>query len=259
MNKITEKERWIRIGIYLLIALSFSYFFRINPPEWYQAMNWPAALQPFQRLLGALGVFIGAVVVEQIHPTKKQITILGTSPRYSLLMISLPVLLFTVIGVPNDGNVEPHIFGLIVGVQALLWVFLEEYGWRGYLQNELSNYKPIHKYLVIGILWYCWHLWFLQHSMLDDPSGFFTNMLVGLVIIGGASWGIGLIADRTKSILASACFHMLGSFIQFNPAITENVDKNTRWVLFGICLTYWIFMLNRWKKSLEKSRITVSS
>ena len=260
MDKITLQKRWVRIGLYMLIALSFSYLFRVNPPLWYQQVDLPAVLEPFKRLLGALGVLIGAVVVERLHPTQKEITIGGTVPSYSLLMISLPVLLFTLIGVPNSENVEPHLFGLVIGLQALLWVFLEEYGWRGYLQNELSDSPPMRKYLIIGVLWFCWHLWFLNYKVLEDPVSFLTNMVVGLVIIVGASWGIGAVADRTKSVLAGACFHMLGSFVRFNPTITENVDEQTRWIVFSICLAFWIFMLRRWKKTvLEENTVVVNS
>ncbi len=244
------QNRRIRIGLYMLIALSFSYLFRINPPRWYQDWNLPVLLEPFQRLLGALGIFVGAVVVESVQDIPKRITVTGTSLKNSWLMIALPVLLFTIIGVPND-QVNAHAFGLAIGLQALLWVFLEEYGWRKYLHNELSDIKPVRRYLIVGVLWYIWHLWFLRYNILEDPLNFSVNMLVGLAIIMSASWGLGIVADKTKSTLASACFHMLGSFVQFNPIITEHVGARERWIIFGICLVFWVFMLTKWIRSAK--------
>ena len=242
----------------MLIALSFSYLFRINPPSWYQNWNLPMLLEPFQRLLGAFGVFVGAVVVESIHDIPKRVTVLGTSPRNSWLMIALPVLLFTVIGVPNH-HVNVHVFGLAIGLQASLWVFLEEYGWRKYLHNELSDIKPLHRYLIVGVLWYLWHLWFLRYNILEEPLNFSVNMLVGLAIIMSASFGLGVVADRTKSTVASACFHMLGSFVQFNPVITENVEEGKRWIVFGICLIGWVFILTKWIRAAKVNPASTNS
>ena len=242
------QRRWMGIALFMLVALSFSYFFRISPPAWYENASLPALIAPFKRLLGAFGVFLGAVGAERLWDTTRRITLVGTSPGRSGLMIVFPIVLFAGIGVPNDSGIESHLFGGVIGLQAALWVFLEEYGWRGYLQNELGFLPPLQRYLLVGTLWYAWHLWFLQLNPLADPANFMANLTVGLVIILAASWGIGVVAERTHSVLASACFHMLGSFLQFNPIITENVDQKVRWVLFTICLIFWVVILVRWPR-----------
>ena len=45
---------------------------------------------------------------------------------------------------------------------------MEEFGWRGYLQNEFSYLKPIKKYFLIGFIWYLWHLSFLTNTIIKD-------------------------------------------------------------------------------------------
>ena len=251
------RKRWIGIALFMLIALSFSYFFRINPPAWYEDASLPTLVAPFKRLIGAFGIFLGALVAERIFGTTRRITLVGTSRSRSWLMILFPVLLFTIIGVSTDTGVEPHLFGLVIGLQAALWVVLEEYGWRGYLQNELGYLRPWPRYLIIGVLWYVWHLWFLQLDLAGNPLNFLANVAVGFSIILGSSWGLGVVAEGTRSILVSACFHMLGSLLQFNPIITENVEKEIRWAIFGVCLVFWVIMLIRWLRE-EKAKEKVA-
>ena len=247
------RRRWVGISLYMLIALTFSYFFRIDPPVWYQEVHLPALLEPFKRLPGALGIFLGAVAAQCLFGTSQSITLAGTSSSRSWLMILFPVLLFTAIGVPTGNGVEPHLFGLMIGLQAALWVLLEEYGWRGYLQSELEYLRPMRRYLIIGALWYVWHLWFLKLDPVTNPTNFLVNIAVGAAIIIAGSWGLGVVAERTRSVLASACFHMLGSFIQFNPIITENVEENVRWIVFALCLIFWVVILIRWTRVEEKN------
>src|SRR5690606_10564804 len=69
--------------------------------------------------------------------------------------------------------------------------------------------KPMAKYVIIGVLWYLWHLSFLKGGSVQENLFF-----MGLLILG--SWGIGQIAEATKSIVASACFHLIVQIMSFN-------------------------------------------
>lgn len=173
-------------------------------------------------------------------------------------MISFPILLFTVIGVPNGLGAEVHLFGFTIGLQAALWVFLEEYGWRGYLQNELGHLPPLRRYLIIGTLWYVWYLWFLDYPWLDEPGTALISLVVSFGILFASSWGLGVIAERTHAILAAACFHTLGSLVQFNPTVTENVAERTRWIIFTLCLGVWAIIVVGWMHA-EKKKATSSA
>ena len=89
---------------------------------------------------------------------------------------------------------------------------MEEYGWRGYLQEELKPLKSWKKYLIIGFLWYLWHLTFLTKASIRDNL-FFLAMMVF------RSGGIGQVAESTKSIVACACFHLIIQIMMFNALI----------------------------------------
>jgi membrane protease YdiL (CAAX protease family) len=159
-------------------------------------------------------------------------------------MVIIPILLFTIFGGNNDQNLNRHYYGFIVGTSLTLYAVFEECGWRGFLQNEFANLKPFLRAILIGSFWYLWHLSFISNdtTVLDELKFF------GILVF--ASWGIGAIADKTKSIFASACFHLIGSILTFSPLISNSFDNQTRYIIFGICLFSWIIIVNTWEKSI---------
>ena len=129
------------------------------------------------------------------------------------------------------------------GIVIVSYGILEEFGWRGYLQDELRKIKPLYKYLIIGILWYSWHLAFISHD---------TTMLSQLKFLGVlifASWGIGQIAEKTHSVLASACFHIIGNIFSFFPLLPTSFGISIGYIILGIALSIWIFVVIIWRKS----------
>jgi len=118
---------------------------------------------------------------------------------------------------------------------------MEEYGWRGYLQEELKELKPWKKYLIIGFIWYLWHLTFLTKASLGDNLFF-----LGMMILG--SWGIGQVAESTKSILASACFHMIIQIMMLNALIKDGIDGTEKIIILGISIVIWFVIIKKWEK-----------
>ena len=114
----------------------------------------------------------------------------------SVILMLIPIVLFTLVGILNVGH--PYYIGgpkLIFG--AILYGAFEEYGWRGYLQSELKNLNKHLKYFIIAVLWYVWHLEFgfdMQHL------SFF-----GIILFG--TYGMGVVAEKTKSLVVVALFH----------------------------------------------------
>ncbi len=94
---------------------------------------------------------------------------------------------------------------------SILYGFFEEFGWRGYLQSELSEIKPIYKYLIISLLWYPWHFDF----GLDMPH------LYSYIFILGGSIGMGYVADKSKSLILPALFHAFSNII-FSNIVFKN-------------------------------------
>ena len=106
--------------------------------------------------LGAIGLLLGALI--SLHLLKKervtQYSLVGTSKKWSLIMISIPIILLVVTGVENSNNENIHYYGLMGGIGTLLYCICEEFGWRGYLQDELRPLKEWQRVLLIGFLWY---------------------------------------------------------------------------------------------------------
>ena len=122
---------------------------------------------------------------------------------------------------------------------------MEEWGWRGYLQEELKNLKIWLKYLIIGFVWYIWHLSFLTEASVGDNLFFLAMMFFG-------SWGIGQVAEITKSILASACFHLIIQIMMFNALIKNGIDGTEKLIILGVSVSLWFVIIKKWEKENTK-------
>jgi uncharacterized protein len=240
-----SKISWPRVVIFLIIAITVSNIFRFDVfalqeklrvlPTWLYILTLV--------LLEGSGVFIGALLALYFLKKKrpKTITLFGTSRSKSLLMVVIPVFMLTILGVTNEFDLNVHGYGFIAIVGTMLYCIMEEYGWRGYLQEELTSIAPWKKYIAIGIIWYVWHLSFLTEASIGDNLFFLFMMMVG-------SWGIGQVADSTKSILASACFHLIIQILMFNALIKNGISGTEKLIMLGVCITLWYVIIKKWEK-----------
>lgn len=115
----------------------------------------------------------------------------------------------------------------------IFYSFLEEVDWRGYLQGELTDMKPLVQALVIGTMWFLWHI---------NISFSIASLLFWAILVFGA-WGIGKVANDTRSLVLCACFHTLFNFskhgfFEFSPmVIGAYVLTVASW--FAIWYTPW--------------------
>lgn len=237
-----------RILIFLIIAISISNIFRFDVfgtkeilhklPAWIYLLS--------VVILEGSGVLIGALIaIFLIHKERKNtISLFGTSNRNSLLMSVIPIALLTIIGVKNEYGINANLYGLIAALGSLVYCIMEEFGWRGYLQEELKDLKPIKRYLIIGFVWYFWHLTFLTEATLFENIFFLGMLLFG-------SWGIGQVAESTKSILASACFHLIIQIMMFNSLIKNGLDATEKIIILGVSVFLWVLILIKWQNKNE--------
>lgn len=161
-----------RIFIFLIIAISLSNIFRFDvfgTKEYLEELpTWIYLLVTV--LLEGSGVFIGALIAIYLLRKKRKtdISFWGTSKIKGLLMAIIPILLLIIIGVKNDYGLNQHLYALIAISGSLVYCIMEEFGWRGYLQEEFKNLKAIIRYLLIGFIWYFWHLSFLTDVTLTQ-------------------------------------------------------------------------------------------
>lgn len=234
-----------RLFLFLIVAIPLSNIFRFDVfglstslqrlPIWLYLL--------ITVLLEGSGVFIGAMIGRYLlkKQCKVEISLFGTSVQKGLLMSLVPIVLLSIIGVKNSHGLSPHLYGLIAGIGSWIYCILEEYGWRGYLQEEFKDQKPPVRYLLIGFIWYFWHLIFLENTSPYD------NLFILAMMIFG-SWGIGKIVELTKSIMASACFHLIIQIMMFGSFIKNGIDLTQKLIIFGISVSLWVIILRQWDK-----------
>ncbi len=237
-----------RILIFLIIAISVSNMFRFDvfhiQDNLEKLPTWMFIF--FSVLLEGSGVFIGALIAIYLLRKKKktEISFYGTSKYIALLMAIIPIVLLTFFGVKNEYGIHPRLYGLLAIGGSLIYCIMEEFGWRGYLQEEFKGLKPMVRYAIIGTIWYVWHLSFLTNISLVENLTFLGTLIF-------ASWGIGQVAEATKSILASTCFHLIINVVSFNMLFKNGIDTNQKLIIVGISILLWIVLLRRWKKENE--------
>jgi membrane protease YdiL (CAAX protease family) len=242
---MNQHINWKRLVIFLIIAITISNIFRFDIFELKSELEkLPTWIFIFTTvLLEGSGVIIGALIIIPFlkKERKTEISLFGTSKSKSLIMATIPIIILTIIGVKNDFGMDYHIYGLIAAFGTFLYCIMEEYGWRGYLQEELKRLKPWKKYLIIGFIWYFWHLTFLTKASVGDNLFF-----LGMMILG--SWGIGQVAESTKSIMASACFHMIIQIMMFNALIKDGIDGTEKILILGFSVSIWFVIVKKWEK-----------
>ena len=238
------KKTIIRILIFYTLGITLSNVFRFDLLH-LNKMQEPLSILELLLTspLEASGRLVGALI--SIYLLKKernlQYSLFGTSRKWSLIMLIIPVILLGVFGIENENSVNTHYYGVIGGVSTLIYCFCEEIGWRGYLQDELGSIKEWQRVLLIGFLWYFWHLSFILNQNFIDNTYFLGWMIFG-------SWGLGKVIDLTKSIIAVTCFHMLINIMMFNSLMKNGIDGTSKLIILGVSVSIWIFILIKWGK-----------
>jgi len=192
-------KRIASIFTFFVIAISLRYYIDVIKPSFLLDLH-----LYLQILILGIGPLIGGLLVVKVFKRPNFLKIFGLNFWKTITIVAIPMVLFSFVGVIENGTPSLNLFKFI-GI-IILYALFEEYGWRGYLQSELSDLKKIYKYLIITTLWFVWHLNF-EISI--------SNLIFFLALFAG-SYGIGFMADRSKSLVMSALFH---SF--FNISQTE--------------------------------------
>lgn len=236
-----REGRSIRVAIYFAIALAISALARLY---WHTGDVTPVdqgALAMYRHLVAGAGPALGAATVWIVFRYRSHITLGGTNFAIGLAMIVVPAVVMGINGIPNGFGVEPHLFGVHMGVWIALYAILEELGWRGYLQDEFRDRPALLKYAIVGLFWYAWHLSWLNGNPIG--SELFT---IGFMIV--ASAGIGFVADRTGSVLAAAAFHITGDIMALTTDFRAIIPSQaSRGAIVIVCVVIWLVMLRIWR------------
>lgn len=232
----SQKYSWKAILIYFFLATSISLIFRTYTPGWLDFLKLPYGFG--LNLLVGSGPLLSAICFRFLFKkeiTVKKLPLFGTSVWKSTAFVVAPILVLTVIGIVNDKGLNMHVLGLKTGLLWLVYIYGEEFGWRGYLQQILPE-KPFVNSFIIGITWYLWHL-----SFIFDGYNLSKELIFLLVLITGSYIAL-LITKRTQSLLTAVAFHI--SF-----SVMTNIPFTTGY-LYGVIamLMVWAVLLLFWKR-----------
>src|SRR6056297_2671420 len=244
----------VRILVFYLLAITISNIFRFHLLGLDNLEKFvPDLLENLFGFLQAIGVCLGAAL--SLYWLKKeraaQYSLFGSSAKWSLILVFVPLILLTILCIKNTGEINIHFYGMISAFATLIYCSFEEIGWRGYLHDKLRYLKEWQRILITGFLWYFWHLSFLH------DVGLLSNLIFfGMLTLG--SWGLAKVVEHTKSVLAAASFHMLINVLIMNSVIRDGLTDREKLIFLGVSLPLFIFILMIWKKGnkqrIEKAR-----
>jgi membrane protease YdiL (CAAX protease family) len=210
-----QSKKIASILTFFTIAILLRYYIDVIKPNFLLDLH-----LYLQILLLGIGPLIGGLVVVKFFKRPNFLKIFGLNFWKTIAIVAIPMILFSLVGVIENGIPSLNLFK-IIGI-FILYALFEEYGWRGYLQSELSDLKKVYKYLIITILWFVWHLNFELT----------INNLIFFLLLFAGSYGIGFIADRSKSLIMSALFHSFFNIGQ-NQLLGE-VQLNYKLIIIAI-------------------------
>ncbi len=184
---------------------------------------------------GLSTLFVGLLALRLDKTIIKEVTFLGHHKIKNIIISLVPTFVFTISGLQNDNNINPNLFGFIISFIFLVYALTEEIFWRGYLINALRPLGRFKNYILLGLLWWLWHI----------PFGHNIDFLSLFFMIFGGSLLISKFVEATKSFLTTAGIHSI-----------MNIGSNTNWTkTFLIDLTIifvTMYLIDKtWKQKIN--------
>lgn len=128
--------------------------------------------------------------------------------------------------------------GVIAGLTLNgVFAFGEEYGWRGWLMNELAPLGPVRANLLTGVLWGLWHAPLILMGFNYAPY-----RLMGVVAMCGLTTALSFLLWRareyTGSVLAPAVLH--GAFNAFQGFLVLTIAARNPLVSVPVGVLGWV-------------------
>jgi membrane protease YdiL (CAAX protease family) len=166
-------------------------------------------------------------------------SLFGNWKAGAIFMAMTPAVIFGLFGYPNSFGMNPHLAGFILGGLIFVYALGEEIGWRGYMQDALSPKPLVIRAMMIGVLWWAWHLFFTQST---DIVYLFKTILIVLPTALLLSW----IMSESRSWLSIAAFHSIGNIAFMATAI--DMPSQQRFIISGTAFVVLLICHHFWKK-----------
>ena len=229
------KIEWKYIVLFLVIALGLSFPIQQGYlSEFFQSISKKTFISESGYLLAGFSSLLAAVIALALHKkVSNRISVLGDDKIKNLLILSLPIIAFSISGLNNNFGMNKSLYGLVFASINTIYAFTEEFGWRKYLQNALEGLNKNLKYIFIGFVWWIWHFRFNTQ---------FDFYILPLICIGGG-YLLGKLADDLKSILPVVTMHTL-------VILTTNSGNLDKHKITGTALVFlgWVIIEQIWKR-----------
>jgi len=236
------KPNWKYISLFIILAIGISAPVHLGYlDKLYKETIGIPLIEDMVYLLAGFGPLLAGLILLFLNKNvSNQITIFGKDRIKNILISILPVFTFPIFGLENSYGINIHLYALIYAFINVVYAFLEEFGWRRYLQNSLEGINKDWKYILIGTIWWIWHLRFETQ---------FDLFIFPVICIGGG-YLLGKLADTTKSVLPIVTIHTLIILLTNSGAITIN-----KVIGVGLTIVVWVLIEQIWGKSKLPNRI----
>ncbi|MEO5978809.1 MAG: CPBP family intramembrane glutamic endopeptidase [Chryseolinea sp.] len=232
----TPSVNWKEVIVYYIIAVAVSAPFRLGWVDLSESVPLPMGFTLLYRVLGALGPAVGYFVLIYVMKTDipRNVSLFGTSRVYSVIGLAIIPLVLAVVGRDDVSGLNTHWNGFLIGITFAIYAVGEELGWRGYLQQALAPIPLPLRVLIIAVLWYLWHLNFL------NPMSTIQSQLIHFASLFVGSGALLTITGRTHSILIAAAVHL-----SFNIIGELGGEMNERLIVLAVAISVWAFVIRR--------------
>lgn len=239
MTLFSRREKGSKVNfrsllLFYFIAISVSGLLAMDATlEQFQSLMAGTLASGWTFLPAGVGTLLAAIWVFKYDKSLfRTIDLKGNNFGKNLLLTAIPVVVFTILGLENKHGYNPHVYGLIFSVVSVAYAVCEEMFWRGYMLDGLRGLNKWLYPLLIGIVWWAWHLRF--------SSAFDYTWFLGVCLSG--SYLLCYTTNLTKSYMTAGAFHAV-------LVITTTSSRFTDEKLYGILLSVviWILIGFSWK------------
>lgn len=236
LNK-SSRINWVHAFLYYIIAILIAAPFNSGfISTSYKKVTEDYLISEGTYLPACLGPFVASIVMFILQrKNKRKITFLGNNTLKNSLISFTPLIVFSAFGIENDQLKNDHFYGFAFAGINLIYAIGEEIGWRGYLQDALEPLNKNVRFLLIGILWWAWHLRF--------QSSFDWTVFLFVCVAG--SFLIGKFADDTQSFFCAAGLHSLIIIVTNSGKMT-----NSKLLAGVVVILIWLGIGKLWKKNI---------
>ena len=242
MNKKSNKTiNWKYIIIaYILAVLLSAPFNSFYFADFYQNLAEGTIFYKSTFLPAGIGTLTAAFFALKYDKTLQIIIdFWGNNKLRNSVISIIPLIAFTITGIPNELHINTHLYALIISLVFFIYSMAEEIFWRGYLMNAFQSLGKIKSYLILAFAWWIWHLPFFY------PNGFWFFLLL---VVGGL-FLIGTLAEGTRSYLTTTALHSM-----------MNIESKGGWtapllISGAAIIIIWIIIDRLWKADVGINKV----